>query len=215
MPTVFLSYRRSDTVGEAGRLADTLRVKVGDWLTFRDVTGIPLGLQLDSVLQTELAAARTVLVLVGPTWLAELRSRCGQPDIDYLRVEVAAALATGKRVIPILLKGAVLPAAEDLPEDIRPLVKRQAMTMRDESWDRDADRLLDAIGRPYPWKIVGLRAVVAVPVIVFAVKLSLPLLPDEQANNIVLLRIGVFFLVGIYALLECALAYRYFMALRR
>lgn len=215
MPTVFLSYRRSDTVGEAGRLADTLSVKVGDWLTFRDVTSIPLGLQFDSVLQTELAAATTVLVLVGPTWLTELRSRCRQPDIDYLRVEVAAALATGKRVIPILLKGAVLPAAEDLPEDIRPLVKRQAMTMRDESWDQDADRLLDAIGRPYPWKKVVLRALVALAVIVIGVKLSLPLLPDEQANNIVFLRIMVALLVGIYALWEFARAYRYLLVLRR
>jgi hypothetical protein len=215
MPTVFLSYRRSDTGGEAGRLADTFQHKLGDGLTFRDVSSIPLGEQFDTVLRKELAAAKTVLVLIGPTWLTELRQRLAQPDVDHLRVEVSTALAARKRVIPMLLRGAGLPAAQDLPPDIESLAKHQAMTLRDESWSQDVDRLIDAIGRPYPWKNVALRAVVALLLIIVAVKLLLPFLPADLANDIGFLRILVASLTGIYALFELCLFYRYFKKLRR
>lgn len=215
MPTVFLSYRRSDTGGEAGRLADTFQHKLGGSLAFRDVVDIPLGVQFDSMLAKELAAAKIVLVLIGPTWLAELQQRLKQTDVDYLRVEVATALAKGKRVIPVLLKGAVLPPVQALPEDLRSLAKHQAMTLRDESWNQDADRLIDAIGRPYHWNIVALRAVVALLAIVVTTKLLVPLLPDDRANDIVFVRSLVATLAGIYALVEFTVAYRYFKKLKR
>src|SRR5215510_2165286 len=182
MPTIFLSYRRSDTGGEAGRLSDTLHQKLGRGLAFRDVVNIPFGAAFDSVLEKELAAAKIVLVLIGPTWLAELQQRLKQPDIDYLRVEVASALAQGKRVIPVLLKGAALPPAHALPADLDALAKHQALTLRDESWSQDVDRLIDAIGRPYRWDMVALRAVVVLLAIVVAVKLFVPLLPADRAN---------------------------------
>jgi len=158
MPTVFLSYRRTDTGGEAGRLADTFQQKLGDEMTLRDVSSIPLGEQFPWVLQSELAAAKTMLVLIGPDWLAELRRRLAHSDVDYVRLEISTALATRKPIIPILLKGAAQPTAQDLPEDIGSLGNYQAMTLRDESWSQDVDRLIDAIGRPYPWKNVALRA---------------------------------------------------------
>lgn len=215
MPTVFLSYRRSDTGGEAGRLADTFQQKLGDGLTFRDVSNIPLGEQFDAVLRKELVAAKTVLVLIGPAWLTELQQRLTQPNVDYLRAEVSTALAIRKRVIPILLKGAALPTAEDLPEDLDSLAKCQAMTLRDESWSQDVDRLIDAIGRPYPWKKVALRTVLALLLIILAVKLLLPLLPADLANDIGFLRILVVSITGIYALVEFGLVCRYFRKLRR
>jgi hypothetical protein len=65
MPTIFLNYRRSDTGGEAGRLADTFQQKLGGGLTFRDVSSIPLGEQFPWLLQSELAAAATMF---GPNW---------------------------------------------------------------------------------------------------------------------------------------------------
>jgi TIR domain len=210
MPRVFLSYRRSDTSGEAGRLADTLRHKLGDAPVFRDLTNIPLGEQFPAVLQKELATAKAVLVLIGPAWLAELRQRLAQPEADYLRVEVSTALATRKRVIPILLKGAALPTAQDLPKDLGSLAQYQAMTLRDESWSQDVDRLIDAIGRRYPWKKVVLRALVMLILILVSIKLLLPVFPDELANDIAFLRVLVASLAAIYGLCELGLAYRYF-----
>jgi TIR domain len=210
MPTVFLSYRRSDTGGEAGRLTDTLQQKLGGRLAFRDVSSIPLGEEFQSFLEMELAAAKVVLVLIGPEWLAQLRQRLAESATDYVRLEISSALAARKRVIPILLKGAALPAARDLPEDIDSLCKYQAMTLRDESWSQDVDRLIDAIGRPYPWRNVTLRALATLLLILVAVKLLLPLFPSDLANDVGFLRTVVLFLIGIYVLFEIRLGYRYF-----
>jgi hypothetical protein len=148
MATIFLSYRRSDVGGEAGRLADRLKQRLGRRFVFRDVTDIPVAARFDGVLAKELAAARVVLVLIGPTWLRELDRKTGDGDTDYLRVEAATALAQGKKVVPVLLKGAAIPGAEALPADLKALARHQAITLRDESWNDDTDRLIDAMGRP-------------------------------------------------------------------
>lgn len=210
MPAVFVSYRRNDTGGEAGRLSDTFQQNLGTKLTCRDVANIPLGAEFDAVLERELTAAKIVLVLIGPVWLVELQRRLTQPQIDYLRVEVATALAKGKRVIPVLLKGAALPTAQDLPEDLGSLAKHQAMTLRDESWSQDVDRLIDAIGRPYRWGMLALRAVVALIAIVVAVKLLVPQLAADRASDYDFLRLLVVSLVGVYGLVEIVVGYRYF-----
>lgn len=215
MGTVFLSYRRSDTGGEAGRLADAFRQRLGGALVFRDVADIPPGAEFDAELDRQLAAAKIVVVLIGPAWLTELRQRLGLPGIDYVRAEVAAALARRKRVIPVLLRNAGLPAVPDLPQDLGPLAMHQAMTLRDESWNQDVDRLIDAIGRPYRWGIVAFRAVIALVAIVVTVKLLLPWLPEDRANDVVFLRTLIGSIVGIYALAEIAAAYRHFRNLQR
>src|SRR5512139_921604 len=101
MPTVFLSYRRSDTGSEAGRLADTLQYRFGRRFVFRDVVSISPGDQFDTVLETQLAAAKVVLVLIGSGWLEELKKGLTEEKTDYHRVEVANALRGGKRVIPV------------------------------------------------------------------------------------------------------------------
>ncbi len=214
MSKVFLSYRRNDTGGEAGRLADALEQRLEGAPVFRDVADIAPGTEFDAELDREVAAARIVLVLIGPGWLTELRQRLEHTDIDYVRAEVAAALAKRKRVIPVLLRGAALPPGAELPDDLRRLVKHQAMTLRDECWRQDVNRLIDAIGRPYPWRIVALRAIIALVVIVVAVRFSVPWLPDDRANDVGFLRALIGLLAGAYALVEVAVAYRYFRNLK-
>ena len=88
------------------------------------------------------------------------------------------------------------------------------MTLRDESWSQDADRLIDAIGRPYRWNFVALRSVFALVAIVVAMKLLMPMLPDERANDVVFVRILVASLAGAYALVESAIAFRHFSKLK-
>jgi hypothetical protein len=215
MPTVFLSYRRSDTGGEVGHLSDNLKQKIGGKFVFRDVADIPPGAAFDAMLDKELAAAKLVLVLIGPGWLGELNQRLEQPDIDYLRLEVAAALTKGKRVIPVLLRGAALPSAEALPQDLVALAKRQAMAMHDESWSSDVDRLIDAIGRPYRWDLLAVRAVVALLAIVVAVWALVPQLAVERVSDYSFSRWLVLSLVGIYGLMELVIGYRYFRKLKQ
>ena len=215
MPTVFLSYRRSDTGGEAGRLADTLQHKLGQRFVFRDVVGISPGDQFDTVLESQLATAKIALVLIGPAWLEELKKRLIQEGIDYHRLEVATALREGKRVIPVLLRGAALPLPEALPKDLLTLTKCQAVTIRDEAWTTDLDRLIDAIGHPYRWDLLAIRMMIAVVVITLVVwKLTPQIIPD-RVSDYVFLRGLVLSLVSIYGLIEFFMGYRYFRRLKR
>ena len=135
MAKVFLSYRRSDTGAEAGRLADALRRQLGAEVVFRDVQSIPPGATFSEALAEELQSAGVVLVLIGPAWLEELKRRQKGEDTDYVLVEVAEALKGHKRVIPVLLRGASLANGADLPICLRTLPSRQTINFRDESWD--------------------------------------------------------------------------------
>ena len=89
---LFVSYRRSDTTGEAGRLADSLENLLGAACVFRDVDDIPPGQDFESVLKQELAGTRAVVVLIGKRWLAELRK---YPD-RFTVHELYAAYPDGK-----------------------------------------------------------------------------------------------------------------------
>jgi len=215
MPTVFLSYRRNDTGGEAGRLSDILQHKFGRRFVFRDVVSISPGDQFDNVLETQLTAAKVVLVLIGTTWLEELKRRLTEEKTDFHRLEVATALRRGKRVIPVLLKGASLPQLSELPEDLLQLTKRQAITMRDESWTADADRLIDAIGHSYRWDLLALRIVVALVLATLSVwKIASQVAPD-RASDYGFMRGLVLLLVGVYGLIEFLIGYRYFRRMKK
>ena len=130
---VFISYRRSDTTGEAGRLADALESLLGAACVFRDADDIPAGEDFEVVLKRELAETGVVVVLIGKQWLTELTRRHTRPEPDFVRIEIATALRLGKRVIPVLLQGAELPSFGSLPEELRTLVNRQALSLRDEA----------------------------------------------------------------------------------
>ena len=215
MPTVFLSYRRRDTQGEAGRLSDVLQLKLGQRFVFRDIVSISPGDQFDAVIESQLAAAEIILVLIGPAWLDELKERLTQEDTDYHRVEIATALRARKRVIPVLVRGGVLPLPAALPEDLLALTKCQAITIRDEAWRADVDRLIDAIGHPYRWDLLVLRILIAAVVIILVVWKVAPQVVPEQASDYAFWRTLVLALFGIYCLLELFIGYRHFKSLKR
>lgn len=213
MSRVFLSYRRSDSGGEAARLEEHLQQSLGRDAVFRDVSDIEAGSRFDHTLNERLAAAQVVLVLIGRSWLEELRARLGRPDLDYHRLEIAQALAQGKRVIPLLLHGSPLPATEALPEDLQALTRCHALTLRDEAWRDDVERLADAIGRPYDWRGLSLRSLGALLSSVVGVWLLAPRLAPEagvpELRNLILL-----VLAG-YAAVEAALWWRHRQRLDR
>jgi hypothetical protein len=205
---LFISYRRSDTTGEAGRLADSLEHLMGAACVFRDADDIRAGEDFASVLQQELAGTQAVIVLIGKRWLSELNARLNRPEPDFVRIEVATALRLGKTVIPVLLQGAELPPADALPEDLRGLVARQAVSLREEAWAPDTVRLADAIGRPYPWRHVLLRAALAVPAALIAAKYAVGALAPNAADQLGLARALVLGLLALYAGAEFALWWR-------
>jgi len=147
MPRIFISYRRDDAAGFAGRLADALEARFGKGSVFRDVDDIPPGKDFVQALDAELAVTDVFIPLIGPAWLVEpdgRRARLHDPD-DYVRREIGMALARDIRIIPALLEGAKMPAAEALPEELAALARRQALMLEDRSWTGDVQRLIAAI----------------------------------------------------------------------
>jgi hypothetical protein len=148
MSAIFVSYRRRDAQGWAGRLGADLAEAFGDVARFLDFESIPFG--ADFVLQIEraIAEASAALVLIGPGWLDASNSakarRLDDPD-DLVRLEIASALSRSIPVIPVLLGGATMPPSTELPEPLRPLARRNAVEMTDSRWDYDRDRLFSAI----------------------------------------------------------------------
>lgn len=162
MNRVFISYRRDDATGYAGRLEDALERRLGRGSVFRDVQDIPPGTDFVAAIHARLAGAQSVLVLIGPRWAGD--GAPGQRRIDdegdFVRLEVEVALDSGTRVVPVLLPGADMPAEADLPLPLKPLARRHALSLSEAHWDADIGRLADAVGLPrrrsvWPWALGG------------------------------------------------------------
>ncbi|MDP3333849.1 MAG: toll/interleukin-1 receptor domain-containing protein [Methylococcaceae bacterium] len=147
MPQLFLSYRRSDTAGYAGRLSSILRKQFGADQVFQDIEAITPGSDFRAAIETAIGNSQVLLVLIGNTWLAELKSQGLRlsDSADFVRLEVATALKQGVKVLPLLVEGAYMPSEEELPADLKALARRQALELSDSRWDYDCERLVKAI----------------------------------------------------------------------
>ncbi|MEO8281680.1 MAG: toll/interleukin-1 receptor domain-containing protein [Ideonella sp.] len=147
---IFVSYRRDDARQAAGRLADDLAQHFGTASIFRDIEGIELGVDFVEALNRALEACVVMLVLIGPRWL-DIRDAKGQRRLDdpkdWIRQEISTALKRGIRVVPVLIDGTPLPDEEALPEDLQPLVRRQALEIADNRWRGDMQRLAETLAR--------------------------------------------------------------------
>lgn len=150
MPLIFISYRRDDCAGHAGRLYDRLRDHFGPENIFRDIDTIEPGQDFVDAIETAVGACPAVVVLIGKQWAnikdAEGRRRLDNPE-DFVRLEVAAALKRKVRVVPVLLQGAAMPASTDLPEPLAKLARLNAIEVSDTRWDYDVGRLIDALNK--------------------------------------------------------------------
>lgn len=147
---VFISYRRDDAAGYAGRLEEALETRLGRGSVFRDVLDIAPGDDFVQAIRSRLADAQTVLVLMGPRWVGgdAPGPRRIDDEGDFVRLEVAVALESGARVVPVLLPGARMPAEAELPAPLKPLARRNALSLSDEHWGDDVARLCEAVGVP-------------------------------------------------------------------
>lgn len=145
---VFISYRREETAPYAGRLYDAMVAKFGERNVFMDV-GLAPG--VDFVEQiTEVVSGCVVLIIVmGPSWASVSdeggNARLADPD-DFVRLEVETALRRHDVTpIPVLVAGAHMPKVEELPKEMRPLLRRNALEMSDARWSYDVGRLNDRL----------------------------------------------------------------------
>jgi GH25 family lysozyme M1 (1,4-beta-N-acetylmuramidase) len=138
---IFICYRRSDTAAHAGRLYDALCADFGKDTIFLDIGGIEPGDDFANAIGARLASCAVLIAVIGKQWQA---ARLAEED-DFVRREIGGALARGIRVIPLLVNDATLPAADDLPTDVRAFVRRQMFEMTDRHWHDDYQQLAKSI----------------------------------------------------------------------
>ena len=147
---IFISYRRDDTSGFAGRLFDRLVQNFPREQLFIDVDGIEPGANFANVLTERVGECEVLLALIGPRWLSRdgtnERPRLSDPK-DFVRIEIAAALQRDVRVIPLLIEGARMPTIEELPEPIQGLAQRQAVEISHKRFDLDMEALVQTLRR--------------------------------------------------------------------
>jgi predicted ATPase len=145
---VFLSYRREDSGGHAGRLADHLLDRFGAGAVFMDVDSIEAGEDFTAEIARAIKETDLVLVVIGPDWsnvTAHDGSRRLEDPGDFVRREIEVALAADVRVIPVLVGDARMPPEDDLPATIAPLAHLSAVEVLDRRWREDIIRLVDLI----------------------------------------------------------------------
>lgn len=143
---VFISYRRADTRWPAAALYDRLAARLGGDRVFKDIDDIEPGEDFVATLDEAVSRSAVVLVLMGDRWLDaadEHGNRRLDDPADFVRIEIATALRRGIRVIPVLVDAAEMPRGSDLPPDLAPLARMQAVQISAERMD--VSRLLRVI----------------------------------------------------------------------
>jgi hypothetical protein len=147
---IFISYRRDDTEGEAGRLFDDLVRAYGDNSVFMDVAGINPGIDFRKAIDDNVASCGVLLAMIGPTWAAIKNSsgerRLDDPN-DFVRLEIASALARDIAVIPVLVHSAKMPTPDQLPENLTNLAFRNSVEITHARWNSDVELLTKALAQ--------------------------------------------------------------------
>lgn len=145
---IFINYRREDSEYATDRIYERLCTICDSKRIFLDVHSIPKGREFPDYLLHNIKYSKVFLSVMGRNWLAKdgenSASRLLDPS-DYVRTEIEAALKEGVLVVPLVLNGAQLPQPEELPESLRPLVRRNAAFIKRESFHSDIAHLVDNI----------------------------------------------------------------------
>ena len=157
MPGIFISYRRDDAPGYAGRLYDFLAERYG-----QDRVKMGAG---------EAESCDLMLVLIGRNWIypsdRESQERLHDP-YDFVRKDIAQALASGKKAIPVLVADARIPDASHLPQDVAALARLNAFALSDVAWHDDVQRLAQVLGP------VAVSSAITRPLLIAAIPFATP-----------------------------------------
>jgi DNA polymerase len=148
MSRIFINYRRQDTEGYVGRLYDHLLRHFKRDDIFMDVDSIKPGQDFVAALENAVAGCDVFIAMIGPGWVSasdDNGNRRIEQWNDFVRIEIASALAHNKTVIPVLVGRAKMPAPVDLPDDIVALARRNAFELSHFHFPQDVEKLVDMI----------------------------------------------------------------------
>ena len=151
MPGIFINYRREDSGGYAQQIYRALRAHFGAKLVFMDIDTIRSGEDYRAIIRDAIAQSDVFLAIIGRSWLTVTDAQGNrrlQLPADLVRHEVSQALAAKILVIPVLVGHAPMPRADSLPDDLKPLVARNAHDIPDKFFDQSVRQLIQTI-RPY------------------------------------------------------------------
>ena len=182
MRGIFISYRRDDSEGQAGRLFDDLSAHFGRNAVFMDVAGIKKGLDFRRIIDAHVASCGVLLVIIGRRWLSatDSKGRRRLDDVnDFVCLETAAALSRDIPVVPVLVQDAVMPSAQDLPDALKELAFRNGTELTHARWDSDVRLLIEDL-RPY----VEARVTASQPVMDELPSATLPSSPPHNERRL-------------------------------
>jgi len=171
MPKIVISYRRADSGVITGRIRDRLAQHYGDGSIFMDIDNIPFGMDFRKHIADALANNDLLLAVIGPDWLGP--SSPGLPpgppprlgrihdQDDPVRIELETALQRGIPTIPVLVGGASMPKADDLPDTLKGLSFHNAAEVDSaRDFHSHMDRLIrsiDSAAQGKNWRIKSWR----------------------------------------------------------
>jgi len=147
MAEIFLSYRRQDSQSATGRLADDLEAHFGDDRVFRDPE-IVAGADFVEAIRRLVESATVLLVVVGPRWLSATDGagrRRLDDRADFVRLEIELALAARVPIVPVLIEGAAMAGAGELPASLVEFARCQAVELSDKRWRYDVTTLIESL----------------------------------------------------------------------
>jgi len=151
MSRIFVSYRREDSSGYTGRIQERLIAELGKKKVFYDIGAIQPGKNFELAINESIDKSRYLIAVIGKEWPTakdeDGQLRLHDPD-DYVRLEIESALRKNISIIPVLVHGARMPRAQDLPETVQEFARIQPLELRDTRWEADMEALLRLVSGP-------------------------------------------------------------------
>jgi TIR domain/Sel1 repeat len=149
---IFISYRRDDSSAWARLVYDRLSQYFFNSEIFIDIDAIKPGVDFVKAIEASVGSSDVLIAVIGKRWLISSNEkgsrRLDDPD-DFVRLEIATALKCNIQVVPVLVDGASIPRSNELPEDLKLLVRRQALDVSNNRFNADVERLIVTLERDF------------------------------------------------------------------
>jgi hypothetical protein len=161
MHDIFINYRTGDQELAALLLDQALSHRYGPDQVFLDNRSLPAGRVFDTRMLAAVRDCAVLLSVIGHEWLT-LTDASGRRLIDrrqdWVRLEIAEALARDVPIIPVLMEDTPRLDPSRLPAGIRQLAKYQFIRLRHRSFYPDLNHLFTQLDELHPRLTTTLRS---------------------------------------------------------
>lgn len=143
---IFISYRRDDTSWVTTSIYQSLLKHFSKEQIFRDIDSIPYGVDFLELIEKEVSKCEVFIAVIGKDWmrLTDVTNTL-ENSTDFVRIEIATAFKNQVRVIPVLIDGAKMPKPNELPEEMKPLARINAVPISNARFNADIDKLIEVL----------------------------------------------------------------------